>query len=254
MKRAIPFIFWLAVALAVFRYFYGAFNRHAAPVLTQTNVETIGPCISVRYAVAPCGIWSMRDMVAAMKDAEVRAHYQGFGTDIHMIHTTDATMKHASFRDAKGIAWTAAKIPIPKGDCHMVDKNGNELRCRCGNRLEDELKPGDRVMPAPPTLDRDVPTSVVPEEVPYLPPVPLERVLFPTSPLVAFVPPVDVLPISPGPSWIPPIVAAASVPPELFLYPPVVGRAPVGRGTPEPGTMWLGALWLLIFVYMRRLR
>lgn len=196
------------------------------------NIVHVRPCVSYPHALVRCGVWSLEDVEAARADSMVAAHYADIGTVRPAVLKADE-WDYASFRQGAQTVWTARPLLIKAGELVLMDRAGNKIRARCGNRLSPTKQ--YPAMPAPPELERDIPAVTVPGEAPYLPLLPIAQELIGLPPLVAFAPPVEEIPFTPvAPFGIPPVAGVAAAPVEFWLPPIIIARGPVIHNTPEP--------------------
>jgi hypothetical protein len=253
----------------------------------QKNVTTIGavnpPAMrSLRpnypYSVVAGGVYSTDELRAAIqKDSLVREHYSDFNLhSARLVKLSEDRYEYASFRLGNRIFWTRNKLRIPKGEV-LVSDGSNYARTRCGNRLSDvpnsnttSLQPPDHLLSLPPFGPELIPeigfsdpprppgSPVLPFKAPpaglFLP----APVLPPLQTAVNW-PPLQQQPPTGASSWMPPYGATPLVPnhprgPENFPVPSVFPPAtpPVVPPVPEPGTVYLFAVGLLISVLFLR--
>lgn len=237
-------------------------GRTAVPPVTGAvpaaeAIAYTAPCVTYPHALVPCGVHSMADLEQARHSDDLREHYRDIGT-VHLAVMKTPGMNYVSFRSGNRIAWTEKPLLIPAGEVILTDRDGNEVRARCGNRLAD--KPQLPAMPLPPEMEHERPVITIPDtppnilavltRLPYhdlLPPFEQPVILRPpttTAPL--WIPPSA--PISGG-SYYPPFIASAP-----FIGAPFIPIVPaVGWRVPEPGTWAMficGAfsMWILVVV------
>jgi hypothetical protein len=245
----------------------------AQEVQIPAEVRSLRP--NYPYSVIPGGVYSPAELRAAIqKDPLVRQHYADFNLhSAQLVKLTKDQYQYASFRLRNRIFWTYKKLLIPKGEVLVTD-GSNYARTRCGNRLSDVpkgdttiLQPADRLLSLPPFSHellsqlplaelRTTPGSLL---LPFQ--APRAALFFPTAatpPLNAFVkwPPLEQLPFA-VPVSAPPYVTTPLLPnrpgspgnvPATSGLPPTT--PPVVPAVPEPGTLSLFALGLLVSVLL----
>jgi hypothetical protein len=245
----------------------------AQDVQIPAEVRSLRP--NYPYSVIPGGVYSPAELRAAIqKDLLVRQHYAGFNFhSVQLVKLTTDQYQYASFRLKNRIFWTYKKLLIPKGEILVTDGT-NYARTRCGNRLSDVPKgdttifqPAERLLSLPPFSPELLPQLPLAEVRPtpeslLLPfQAPRAALFFPTAaapPLNVFVkwPPLEQSPF-PVPVSAPPYVTTPLLPnrpgspgnvPVTSGLPPTT--PPVVPAVPEPGTLSLFALGLLVSVLL----
>ena len=175
-------------------------------------------------------------------------------SDVGFVNKTymhaDQKLWASYFRDNE-VFW--AQVTVRKGEEVFVDRYGNMIRARCGNRLCPILPRHAKTFVAP--------NSEIPEIV-YFPPPEIPVGILPYGPVPppVYAPPVYAPPVYTPPVYtpvvagtglppliIPPIFIAT--PPPTIIIPPAIG--PPGPGAvPEPGTWTLFVTGgLLVFLF-----
>lgn len=225
------------------------------------------------YSVVPGGVYSTDELRAAIqKDSLVHEHYSDFNLhSARLVKLTEDQYEYASFRLGNRILWTRNKLRIPKGEVLLSDGN-TYARTRCGNRLSDvpnsnttSLQPPDHLLSLPPFGLELVPEIgfTDPPRAPGSPVLPFEPPAAGLFLPVRVVPPLQTAvnwpPLQQPPSvasgWTPSYGATPLVPnhpggPGGFTVPPIFQPAtpPVIPPVPEPGTVYLFAVGLLVSV------
>ena len=239
------------------------------------------------YSVIPHGVESARELQDAIDhDPVVSAHYSDFRVRaVRRIRLASGRRFFVSYRIGNHIYWTKKQITLHSGEALLSDGK-HFARTRCGNRLSE--------VPATPTslsepTNGNLDTPVVPlrpelitEALPGSPVWPggASSVLIlssnPASPRApgpgGFIPPFVPIPCcvtSSGPSPSPnspihPVLSSplpappSGPPPQPPPYsspePPSVPPAAPPVATPEPGTLTLAAVGLILWFIVRKLR
>jgi hypothetical protein len=207
------------------------------------------------YSVIPGGIDGDGEFQAYRAvDKQLASHYLGIGD-----HLTAATLSterwlYASYRVPEGIYWTKNRIAVHQGEVVLTD-GSNFVRARCGNRLSERPQmPVRKFEPPAVTTDLFQPGQpFVPEELPAIPPAPLEATTFPVLPAV--VPPsahLSLIVASPANNTVVPLPATGSTGPSIWLPPPA-SKGPPSILVPEIHTSTLMLSGLLILLAFSRL-
>jgi len=214
------------------------------PTPPDLPAKTVGIKRVERHSVVRGGIHSLADLMKALQDPAVAAHYSGFDVSkAHIIVLDHDLWAFVSYRVEKGIYWTAAPQKIHAGELVITDGT-SYIRASCGNLIA--YAPQSPVAPEEP-LDIG--------QLEALPPPEAEAMLLPevesssspaALPTVAEIPPGTFTPpVPPGGCcdlFPPPIIIIGGSPP-----PPVAV-------TPEPETfalLILGMLFLMILAWLK---
>jgi PEP-CTERM motif len=245
----------------------------AQGVQIPADVRSLRP--NYPYSVIPEGVYSPAELRAAIqKDPLVRQHYADFNFhSVQLVKLTKDQYQYASFRLKNRIFWTYKKLLIPKGEILVTDGT-NYARTRCGNRLSDVPKgdttifqPADRLLSLPPFSPELLP-QLTPAEARSTPQSPLLPFQAPRAAL--FFPATAIPPLNAFANWPPleqsPLAVPVSAPPYVTTpllpnRPGSPGNVPVTSGlppttppvvpaVPEPGTLSLFALGLLVSVLL----
>jgi hypothetical protein len=88
-------------------------------------------------SLIPGGVTSDGDVEAARaKDPVLADHYAEVGFLRPAFLPRDQWL-YASYRQGGSIVWTSSRVPVRAGELVLVDRSGNLVRGRCGNRLSD---------------------------------------------------------------------------------------------------------------------
>jgi hypothetical protein len=119
-----------------------------APSPARESVETK---LRAEYplSLVPGGVASDNDVEAAReKDPVLADHYAEVGFLRPAFLPRDQWL-YASYRQGGSIVWTSSRVPVRAGELVLVDRSGNLVRGRCGNRLSDTPRSPVGSVPAP---------------------------------------------------------------------------------------------------------
>jgi hypothetical protein len=114
------------------------------------------------------GITTAQGLWRAIHDPAIAESFAGFDfATARLVELNHSVLAFVSYRlDGRGVFWTVSPVLIQRGEMVWVDKGGNMLRVRCGNRIA--FAPGTRVAPSEETPD----TPLTYPEAPGWHPVP----------------------------------------------------------------------------------
>lgn len=277
----------LAVIAAICFFFRhapqsGTLQQHTSPAVTPPSaiVRSLRP--NFPYSVIAGGAYSPGELrFADSKDPVVRSHYADFDiSHAKMMTLTDDRFEYVSYRVHNQVYWTKNKLRIPKGELLLSDGH-NFARARCGNRLSDQphesassvREPDPALLSLPPVTLQSLPKLAL-AEPPALggipgtaiplesrsgatsPPPEYNQPLVPVEPVWGGQPVVGggLIPVSPP---LPPVVPTGGTPtipsppltPVTPVTPPATPPTPPVAPIPEPSTVYLFLVSLVISVW-----
>jgi hypothetical protein len=139
----------------------------SAQDLSETSEHVVGPAIREKYPLSliPGGLASDAELEAARAaDPVLAEHYADVGF-LHAAFMPHDQRLYASYRQGRSIVWTSARILVRATELVLVDRSGNMVRGRCGNRLSDTprlpaafVQPPEVVSETPEIAFLDVPS------------------------------------------------------------------------------------------------
>lgn len=207
-------------------------------------------------SIIPGGIASDADLERVRQSYVPQAEVYGGVGFVHRAYIQADRKLWASYLRDGDVYW--AQVTVRKGEEVFVDRYGNMVRGRCGNRLCPQLPPHAKVFVLPAGEQPEVAWVLPPEAPPGFPapdvlpaiesmaPLPYGAPAYPEQPLPGSIPP---------PINAPPVLTATYIPPVQIT--PSTPIPPAVSPVPEPGTWFLfagGALLLLCWDMRRKPR
>jgi hypothetical protein len=261
---------------------FGTLQKHTSPATAPPSalVRSLRP--NFPYSVIAGGAYSPGELrFADNKDTVVRAHYADFDiSHAKMVTLTDDRFEYVSYRVQNQVYWTKKKLRIPKGELLLSDGH-NYARARCGNRLSDKPheaassahEPDPALLSLPPVTILTLPNLALAE-----PPalggipgtaIPLESRSGATTPAPGYSQPLvplepvwggqpvvggGLIPILPAPLPVVPTGGTPTIPsppmtPVTPVTPPATPPTPPVAPIPEPSTVYLFLISLMISVW-----